>query len=74
MLKFISAVLAAAAIAGALTFLTAVSDRLDAGPLPEPKEAALEACTQRPWPYLNCIDTPIGNSGIRLITTDRVTL
>jgi hypothetical protein len=74
MLKFTSAVLAAAAIAGALTFLTAVSDRLDAGPLAVPTQAAVNECNLRPWPYLGCSETPIGYSGIRLITTDRVTL
>ncbi len=73
MFKFIlSAVLAAAAIAGLLTFLTAASDRLDAGPLAPPAQAVLKTCTQQPWPYLNCIGTPIGNPNVRLITTERL--
>jgi hypothetical protein len=70
MLKSIAAVLAAAAIAGVLT--SATSARLDAGPLPEAAETALKACTQAPWPYNNCVGTPIGNPNIRLITLDRV--
>jgi hypothetical protein len=72
MFKFIlSAMLAAAAVAGAFTLLTATSDRLDAGPLPAPAQAALTSCTQRPWPYLNCVGTALGNPHIRLISTER---
>jgi hypothetical protein len=41
MLKLISAVMAAAAIAGVLTLLSATSARLDAGPLAKPAAAAL---------------------------------
>ena len=73
MLKSITAVMAAAAIAGVLTLLSAPSARLDAGPLAKPAEAALKACTQQPWPYLNCVGTPLGNPRIRLVTTDRLT-
>ena len=43
MLKFISAVMAAAAIAGVLTLLSATSTRLDARPLATPEAAALKA-------------------------------
>jgi hypothetical protein len=71
MLKSITAVIAAAAIAGVLT--SATSARLDAGPLAKPVEAALKACSQQPWPYLNCVGTPIGNPRIRLVTSDRLT-
>jgi hypothetical protein len=43
MLKFLSSVMAAAAIAGALTFLSGpTSARLDASPLTKPEEAALK--------------------------------
>jgi hypothetical protein len=74
MLKLISAVMAAAAIAGVLTLLSATSARLDAGPLAKPEEAALKACTERPWPYFNnCIGTPHGNPRIRLLTTEQLT-
>jgi hypothetical protein len=69
MLKSIAAVLAAAAIAGVVT--SATGSRLDAGPLPAPVETALKTCTQQPWPYLNCVGTPIGNPNIRLVNIDR---
>ena len=72
-MKSITAFRAAAAIAGVLTLLSASSARLDAGPLAKPAEAALRACTQQPWPYLNCVGTPLGNPRIRLVTTDRLT-
>jgi hypothetical protein len=72
MLKIVQAVLVAAAIAGAFTFVMAASDRLDAGPLSATKEAVLKSCTQRPWPYLNCVGTPVGNPRIRLIATERL--
>jgi hypothetical protein len=48
MLKSITAVVTAAAIAGVLTILSAPSARLEAGPLAKPAEAALKACTQQP--------------------------
>jgi hypothetical protein len=72
MLKYITATITAAAIAGVLTLLSAPSAPLDAGPLARPVEAALKACTQQPWPYLNCVGTPLGNPRIRLVTTDRL--
>ena len=72
MFSLFYAVVAAAAVAGVLTFLTSASDRLDAGPLSASTEAALKDCTQRPWPYLNCVGTPLGNPKVRLITTDRL--
>ena len=71
-MKSIAAVMTAAAIAGVLTLLSAPSGRLDAGPLAKPAEAALKACIQQPWPYLNCVGTPLGNPRIRLVTTDRL--
>jgi hypothetical protein len=73
MFRFIiSAVLAAAAIAGAFTILTTASDRLDAGPLAPPVEAVLKTCTHQPWPFLNCVGTPLGNPHVRLIATERL--
>jgi hypothetical protein len=72
MFKLFYAVVAAAAVAGALTFLTSASDRLDAEPLSASTEAVLKDCTQRPWPYLNCVGTPLGNPKVRLITTDQL--
>ncbi len=72
MLKTISAILSAAAIAAVITVVSSPSGTVDAGPLPEPAETALKTCTQRPWPYLNCVGTPLGNQKIRLITTERL--
>ena len=73
MLKSITALMAAAAIAGVVTLLSATNAPLDAGPLAKPAEAALKAFIQQPWPYLNCVGTPLGNPRIRLVTTDRLT-
>lgn len=72
MLKSITAVISAAAIAGFLTLIFAPSDSVDAGPLAKPAEAALKACTQQAWPYLNCVGTAFGNPRVRLIAIDRV--
>ncbi len=71
MLKAISAIVSAAAVAAVFTFaLPGV--QVDAGPLPKPAEATLKACTQQAWPYLNCVGTEVGNPRIRLVTTDRL--
>jgi hypothetical protein len=70
--KITNCVIAAAAIAGVVTLLTSTSARLDAGPLAEPAQTTLKICTQRPWPYLNCVGTPLGNPHIRLVTTERL--
>jgi hypothetical protein len=72
MLNTTTAVMVAAAIAAAVTVLSAPTAHVDAGPLAQPAETALKACTQRAWPYLNCVGTPIGNPRIRLVTTDRL--
>jgi hypothetical protein len=71
MLKSITAVLAAAAIAGVLTLLFAPGAPVDAGPLAKPAEAAIKACVNQPWPYLHCVGTPFGNPRVRLVTVDR---
>jgi hypothetical protein len=55
-----------------LTFVTSASDQLNAGPLSASTEAVLKDCTQRPWPYLNCVGTPLGNPKIRLVTSDQL--
>lgn len=72
MLKPISAIIIAAAIAAIATLLSAPSAQVAAGPLAKPAETALKACVQRPWPYLNCVGTPFGNPHIRLVTTERL--
>jgi len=72
MLKTTTAVMIAAAIAAAFTVLSAPTAHVDAGPLAKPAETALLACTQRSWPYLNCVGTAFGNPRIRLVSTDRL--
>ena len=55
MLKLLSAVVAAAGIAGALTLLPgATSARLSASPPAKSEQVPLETCADRPWPYLKC--------------------
>lgn len=71
MLKAISAIISAAAIAAFITFILPGAP-VDAGPLDKPAEATLKACTQQAWPYLNCVGTTVGNPRIRLVTTDRI--
>jgi hypothetical protein len=71
MLKPITAIAAAAAIAAAITLLGAPGGELAAGPLAGLDEAVLNICTQRPWPYTNCVGTRLGNPHVRLVTTDR---
>jgi hypothetical protein len=72
MLKTTTAIMVAATIAAAFTVLSAPTAHVDAGPLAQPAEAALKACTQRAWPYLSCVGTPLGNPRIRLVSTDRL--
>jgi len=72
MMKSVAAVTAAAAIAGAFTLLSAGHARLEAGVSADPVQTASTGCAQRAWPYLNCIGTPSGNPGIRLVTTDKL--
>jgi hypothetical protein len=72
MLRVVNAIIAAAAIAAAVTFLTNNGGRVVAGPLDKPAQAALHQCTDRPWPYLNCVGTALGNPQIRLVTTERL--
>ena len=74
MLKSITAIIVAATIAADVTVLSAPTAHVDAGPLVKSAEADLIACTHRPWPYLNCVGTPLGNPHIRLVTTDHLTL
>lgn len=67
MFKVTQAILISALIAAFVTVLTSSSNRLVAGPMPEPVQSAIKACTQQAWPYLNCVGTPYGNPRIRLI-------
>lgn len=73
MLKTISAILTAAAIAAIATVLSApAGGPVTADPLPPKAEATLKSCTQRAWPYNNCVGTSVGNPKIRLVTTDKL--
>ncbi len=71
MLKSVAAIALAAAIAGAITIVSAPTADVVASPLPQPAADAITACKQRPWPYLNCVGTEFGNPHVRLIATDR---
>ena len=72
MLKSLAAITFAAAIAAAITVLSAPTADVVASPLPQPAAEAITACKQRPWPYLNCVGTEFGNPHVRLIVTDRI--
>ncbi|MDO9413623.1 MAG: hypothetical protein Q7T81_13720 [Pseudolabrys sp.] len=65
--KVTQAVIVAAIIAAIITLLTGTSDPLVASPVAATEHAAMKACTQQPWPYLNCVGTPYGNPKVRLI-------
>jgi hypothetical protein len=72
MVKFLNAVLIAAALAALLAIFTTPGAEVVAGALPQQDEAALNACAQRPWPYLDCVGTRYGNQHVRLVTTDEL--
>ena len=72
MFQTFSAIVAAAAIAAAITLFVAPASELAAGPLAKPDEVALTACAHRPWPYSSCVGTRLGNPRVRLVTTDRL--
>ena len=72
MLKVLSAIVSAAAIAAVMTISFAPSGSVTAGPAAGNEAAALETCKARPWPYLNCVGTAVGNPKIRLVTAERL--
>jgi hypothetical protein len=73
MLKLLSAVVAAAGIAAALTLLPGTtSTQLSVSPLTKSEQAPPETCADRPWPYLKCIGSPSEESSLRRLTTDRL--
>ena len=72
MLKSISAIAVAAAIAAVFTVMSAPVAKVDAGPIAKPAELAMAACAQRPWPYLRCVGTEFGNQKIRLVASERL--
>jgi len=72
MLKLLSAVVAAAGIAGVLTLLPgATNTQLAASPAAKPQQVS-DTCVDRPWPYLNCNVSPLDESRPKLLTADRV--
>jgi hypothetical protein len=73
MLKLLSAVVAAAGIAGVLTLLPgAPSAPLSVSPPAKPQQVS-DTCVDRPWPYLNCVVSQLDESRPKLLTADRVT-
>lgn len=72
MLKPLTAITLAAAIAAVATLLSAPTGHVDADPLPQQQQTAIKDCANRPWPYLNCVGTRFGNPKVRLVTTDRM--
>ena len=72
MMKSTTAVMVAAAIAAAVTILSAPTAQVDASPLPKAQAEPMTECAQRPWPYLRCVGTPYGNPHIRLVTSERI--
>lgn len=73
MSKTVTAIIIAGIIAGIATLLSApTGGPVSAGPLAQPTEATLKECTQRPWPFANCVGTAVGNPRVRLVTTDRM--
>jgi len=72
MLKSSTAIMVAAAVAAAVTILSAPSGMLSAGPRPDAESAQMRACAARPWPYLRCVGTRYGNPHVRLVTTEHL--
>ena len=72
MLKTAAAVMFSAAVAAAITLVSAPTTHVDASPLPQATAEPMRACTHRAWPYLRCVGTPFGNPHVRLVTTDRL--
>jgi hypothetical protein len=72
MLKLLSALVAAAGIAGALTFLPGATSARLASPPVQPEQVS-KACADRPWPFLNCVGTPLEESRLQLLILDRFT-
>jgi hypothetical protein len=70
-LKTITAVMVATAIAAVVTVITTPATQVNATPVAS--AAPMTACAQRAWPYLGCVGTSYGNPRIRLVSTDRLT-
>jgi len=72
MMKSSTAIMAAAAVAAAVTLMSAPSGILSAGARPDAESAQMRDCAARPWPYLRCVGTQYGNPRVRLVTTDNL--
>lgn len=73
MLKSIAAIVAAAAIAGALTGFPDLTVPVNAAaPTAGEPTIAAPACPDRGWPYRHCGGDGSGLNGARLVTTDRL--
>jgi hypothetical protein len=72
MLKLMTAIIAAAFIAAAITVLSAPAAHVDASPRPVTEKTQMRSCGQRAWPFLRCVGTPLGNPKVRLVTADRL--
>jgi len=71
MFKPFAVVAIAASVAAVAAFASMTLDRVDAGPLPQRDAAAMQKCSQRPWPYSDCAGTRF-NKRVRLVTTDHL--
>ncbi|HEY0223508.1 MAG TPA: hypothetical protein VGC38_03260 [Pseudolabrys sp.] len=71
MLRTITAIMSAAAVAAVVTAFTGPSP-VDAGPKAKPVETAMRLCVNQPWPYLHCVGTQFGNPKVRLVSVERL--
>ncbi len=62
MLKSLSVIMAAAAVAAALTIFAGPAEKVTAGPLPAAAAEAMQTC----------VGTPFGNPHVRLVTSERL--
>ncbi len=71
MLRTITAIMSAAAVAAVVTAFTGPSP-VDAGRMAKPVETAMRLCVNQPWPYLHCVGTQFGNPKVRLVSVERL--
>ena len=70
---FANAIMAAAFIAAAVTLLSMPTAQVNASPRPQAEADEMQACAERPWPYLRCAGTPFGSQRIRVVVSERHT-
>jgi len=61
----IAAIIAATIIAATFTILPAPIGTVTTNLLSKPTSDAITACTQNPWPYVNCVGTEFGGQHVR---------